>query len=199
MQIQKLFYKFIICSIVINTAMICFLTLWSIEDSKSLKNLQSDIKELRRALDTEIKLRQEILPQLKKSAEVLSKYNPSLDYFTALTYALKIYACSDSDVPFDILTALIIVESNADHKAVSSKGALGLTQVMPGIWDQDKNVLTNPYTNIEVGASILKYYIKRHGLIEGLRAYNSGSSGIGNKKASTVFAQKIVTIANEHF
>ncbi|MBW2184702.1 MAG: lytic transglycosylase domain-containing protein, partial [Deltaproteobacteria bacterium] len=44
------------------------------------------------------------------------------------------YKCSESPVTPELLTALIVVESSANHVAVSNKGAVGLTQVMPHIW-----------------------------------------------------------------
>lgn len=196
---KKIFIVFLCMSIVANMAMICLLTLWTITDSRSLKNVERDIQQLKRALEAEIKFREEILPQIKKSAEVLSKYNPSLDSLTAMTYAFKIYKCSDDDAPVDILTALIVVESSADHKAVSRRGALGLMQVMPDTWDYDRKVLFDPYKNIEAGSAILKNYIKRYGLMEGLRAYNSGNRVAMNKHSAAHFARKIVTIANQHF
>lgn len=196
---ENIFKKLITFIIVLNTLMICLLTFWSLEDRRALYNMRSDIRELKRAVELEIKFREEILPQIKKSASLMNKYNPELDYFTALAYASKIYQCSDTDVPFEILTALIVVESSADHKAVSRKGALGLTQVMPEIWQYKPEELIDPYKNIEAGASILKYYIKRHGLTEGLRAYNSGPKRLRCKEASALFAQRIITIAREAF
>jgi len=162
--------------------------------------MSSDIKELKRAVELEIKFREEILPHIKKSANLLSKYNPELDHPTALSLAAKIYQCSDEYAPFDILTALIVVESNADHKAVSSRGALGLTQVVPTIWEEySPEELLDPYKNIEAGAAILKWYTSRYGLIGGLRAYNSGPQYLRRSETSALFAQKIMTIAREHF
>ena len=180
--------------LIINTAMTCLLIAWINEDRKSLKNIQSDIWELKDKLETEIKLREELFPKLKKSAQLLRKYNSGLDYATALMYACKIYECSDEDVTFNILTALIVVESSANNTAVSRKGAIGLTQVMPGIWRFDRKTLIDPYKNIEIGSSILKYYIKRHGLDGGLSAYNSGK-----KNGSVRYARKVLRIANRYF
>lgn len=184
----------IVIVLVINTAMTCLLTVRISEDRKSLKNLQSDIHELKDKLETEIKLREELFPKLKKSAQLLRKYNPRLDYVTAMKYACKIYECSDENVSFNILTALIVVESSANYIAVSRKGAIGLTQVMPGIWRFDRNTLINPYKNIEIGSSILKYYMNRHGLNGGLSAYNSGK-----KNGSLRYARKVLRIANRYF
>ncbi|MFC1591932.1 transglycosylase SLT domain-containing protein [Thermodesulfobacteriota bacterium] len=163
-------------------------------DRNSLQQLDQDMQIIKQKLETEIQLRQDLFPQLKKSARLLQKYNPRLDFATALRYASKIYECSDSKVSFEILTALIVVESSANYRAVSSKGALGLTQVMPNIWKCDRTVLIDPYKNIEIGSSILRHYVGRHGLMGGLSAYNSGK-----KNASLRYARKVVRIASLHF
>ena len=65
---------------------------------------------------------------------------------------------------------------------------------MPNIWEVDSAVLTDPYQNIEVGASILKHYIERYGLLGGLSAYNSGRNN-----RSLRYAQKVVRIAENAF
>lgn len=192
--IKASIYLFIAVVLVFNTVMTCMLALWIKEDRKSLKNVECSIQDIRHTLEQEIKLRKELFPQLKKSAELLTRYNPRLDDMTAVRYALKIYQCSDDQVPLDILTSLIVVESSANSRAVSRKGALGLTQVMPNIWKYDPKVLVDPYQNIEIGASILKFYVNRYGLIGGLSAYNSGK-----KHASIRYAKKVVRIASRHF
>jgi hypothetical protein len=180
--------------LVLNTMMTCMLTLWLSQGRTSLSNVEYDIQELKRTMEQEIQLRQELFPQLKKSASLLRRYNPRLDYRTSMAYALKIFQCSDDEVTPEILTALIVVESSAVFDAVSNKGAMGLTQVMPHIWDVDHETLTDPYRNIEIGAAILRHYIGRHGLEGGLSAYNSGK-----KYAARHYARKVITIAERSF
>lgn len=177
-----------------NTAMTCILTVQIKRDRKILDNLQSNISELQKTLETEVEIRRDLFSKLKKSAKLLKKYNPALNDFTALRYAYKIFECSDNNVSINILTSLIVVESSANYRAVSRKGALGLTQVMPHIWNIDVKSLTDPYKNIEIGSSILKHYINRHGLMGGLSAYNSGK-----KNRSLPYANKVVSIALKHF
>ena len=177
-----------------NTAMTCLLTMQISRDRKILDSLQSNISELQKTLETEVEIRRDLFSKLKKSAKLLKKYNPALNDFTALRYAYKIFECSDNNVSINILTSLIVVESSANFRAVSHKGALGLTQVMPNIWKCDKKMLADPYKNIEVGSSILKHYINRHGLMGGLSAYNSGK-----KNRSIKYAKKVVRIANKYF
>lgn len=178
----------------VNTGMTCALTLWLGLERASLRKLETDIAAVRERVDREIELREELFLQLKKSAELLRKYNPRLDFQTAIAYAHKIYQCSDQELSMNILTSLIVVESNARVTAMSRKGALGLTQVMPGVWNCDRSMLIDPYKNIEIGASILRNYIRRHGLIGGLSAYNCGKNN-----RSLPYAQKVLGIAEQHF
>jgi hypothetical protein len=181
-------------AITFNTFTSCVLMVWMNQDRKSLKKVEKDISELKDKLEMEIILRKNLYPELKKSASLLKKYNPALDDLTTLKYAYKILQCSDDSVSHDILTALIVVESSADAEAVSSMGALGLTQVMPHIWNYDMKTLRNPYLNIEAGSLILKYYVKRYGLKGGLSAYNSGKKG-----GAPGYARKVIRIAGLHF
>ena len=193
-NLKNTILAFLVMILIFNTAVTCMLTYWISEDRKFLRDVHADVQEIKKKVEAELNLREDLFPKLKKSAQLLRKYNPDLDQLTALTYAYKIYECSDADVSFNILTALIVVESSADYRAVSSKGALGLTQVMPRIWKFDKSTLTNPYKNIEIGSSILKHYIKRHGLVGGLSAYNSG-----RRNRSVRYAKKVLKIANHYF
>ena len=77
----------------------------------------------------------------------------------------------------DLVLAIIAIESNFNPKAVSSKGALGLMQVMPqwktvlGITDD----LTDPETSIRYGLQILGFYKQMYKEMDmALTAYNRG-------------------------
>ena len=133
--IKYLIFLIIIVAVVANTVMTCLLVTWVSEDRTVLRNVQNDLQKLKVDLEKEIKLREDLFPKLKKSASLLSKYNRRLDSLTALKYAAKIYECSNEELPINILTALIVVESSANYLAKSRKGAMGLTQVMPKIWN----------------------------------------------------------------
>lgn len=84
-----------------------------------------------------------------------------------------------------LVASKIATESSCNPLAVSSKGAVGLTQVMPKIWscsrprangepcwDFSRVNLFDPETNIRIGATILAYYMKKHGKEKGIAAYN---------------------------
>lgn len=78
------------------------------------------------------------------------------------------------------LKAIIDAESSWDEKAVSSAGAMGLGQVMPGNFNPGEDPF-DPKDNIEAAARVLKYATtmsdKYNGgsLDETLRYYNGGS------------------------
>lgn len=198
MKNTRFLYSVVLTILGLNTVMACLTTFWSIDNRNTLNVVQVEIQELKRRVEMEIKLRQEILPEIKKSTALLSMYNPSLEPMTALSYAIKIRQCSDDVTPPDLLTALIVVESSARHNAISPKGAMGLMQIMPFFASNGLQELEDPYKNIELGAEILKNYIRQYGLIGGLRAYNSGPYN-QHTEASLKYAKKVLATAVQHF
>ena len=159
-------------------------------NAKALQEVHHEIVDLKAKVEEEIKLREELFTTLRKSASVLQKYNPQLDDLTAYKYACKIYECSEPPVTPELLTALIVVESSANHVAVSNNGAIGLTQAMPTIWKFEEQELLNPYKNIEIGSRILKQYVDRYGVKGGLSSYNSG-----RKNRALRYAHYVLTVA----
>jgi soluble lytic murein transglycosylase-like protein len=80
-----------------------------------------------------------------------------------------------------LVLAVINVESNFDHYAISSAGARGLMQVMP-FWKDEigerSDSLFHIQTNLEYGCAILKLYLQKekNDLTKALARYN-GSRG----------------------
>jgi soluble lytic murein transglycosylase-like protein len=86
-------------------------------------------------------------------------------------------AARKNGLSFSLLKALILVESCFNPRAVSKKGALGLTQIMP----QNLQLLNindpfDPWENIMGGARYLKAMLERFNghLPLALAAYNAG-------------------------
>ncbi len=89
-----------------------------------------------------------------------------------------------------LLAAVIWRESDFDPTARSSRGAVGLTQVLPSTAADITTApnppvgrladLMDPEVNIAYGAWYLRSLIDRHGgsVVEGLSAYNAGSSNL---------------------
>ncbi len=84
-------------------------------------------------------------------------------------------------LPEELITAVISVESNFDHAAVSRKGARGLMQLMPqtsaliGVRDPH-----HPEENIDAGASHLRAMLDtfKNDLPLALAAYNAGEQNV---------------------
>jgi soluble lytic murein transglycosylase-like protein len=87
----------------------------------------------------------------------------------------------NASLPPQLLHAVIAVESGYDARAVSSKGALGLMQLMPatarrfGVADA-----FDPQQNLAGGAAYLKWLLDRFGgdLELTLAAYNAGEGAV---------------------
>jgi hypothetical protein len=79
-----------------------------------------------------------------------------------------------------LVRALIQVESNYQPRARSSKGAMGLMQIMPATAREYR--IRNPYdpkTNIEVGVRRLKDLLDKWGAVDlALAAYNAGEGAV---------------------
>jgi soluble lytic murein transglycosylase-like protein len=84
-------------------------------------------------------------------------------------------------LPEALLFAVMAVESNFDHRALSEKGAMGLMQLMPGTaremfvsdaWD--------PAQNIEGGARYLRILANQYSgdMVKTLAAYNAGPEAV---------------------
>jgi soluble lytic murein transglycosylase-like protein len=83
-------------------------------------------------------------------------------------------------IPERWIYAVIRVESAGHIRAVSSAGAMGLMQLMPGTWARQRarfalgNDPFDPRDNIMAGTSYLREMYDRYGAIGFLAAYNAG-------------------------
>jgi soluble lytic murein transglycosylase-like protein len=84
-------------------------------------------------------------------------------------------------LPEALLLAVMAVESNFDHRAVSEKGAMGLMQLMPAT-AKDMYVADawDPLQNIEGGARYLRILANQYGgdPVQVLAAYNAGPEAV---------------------
>jgi soluble lytic murein transglycosylase-like protein len=84
-------------------------------------------------------------------------------------------------LPEALLLAVMAVESNFDHRALSEKGAMGLMQLMP-LTAKDMYVADawDPAQNIEGGARYLRVLANQYGgdMVRTLAAYNAGPEAV---------------------
>ncbi len=87
----------------------------------------------------------------------------------------------DYNIDYKLLKSVALVESNLNHKAVSSKGAIGIMQLMPETASRfGVNNLNNIEENIKGGAKYLKYLLKKFNgnKVLAIAAYNAGENSI---------------------
>ncbi len=84
-----------------------------------------------------------------------------------------------------LLAAVVFVESSCRAEARSGRDSIGLMQVNPRVWGH-RAELKDPVSNMRIGSAILKAYIGRFGLVEGLHHYN----GIGN--SNNDYAERVL-------
>jgi soluble lytic murein transglycosylase-like protein len=84
-------------------------------------------------------------------------------------------------LPEHLLLAVMSVESNCDHRALSDKGAMGLMQLMPGTArDMFVSDAWDPAQNIEGGARYLRILANQYNgdPVQVLAAYNAGPDAV---------------------
>ena len=96
-----------------------------------------------------------------------------------------------------LILAVMAVESRYNPVAESSMGAKGLMQVIPRYHPEKllehggEQALLDPETNIEVGAQILREYLRRYGDTEAaLQKYAGALDEPGSQYAAKVLAEK---------
>lgn len=138
--------------------------------------------------------------EVKISAKVLEKnlgMNPKLADQVARSVVRYARA---SNIPWQLVVAVMKVESSGSPRAVSPRGAMGLMQVMP-FWSKelgaDHRSIFEPETNVWLGISVLKHYLKRYKELDvALAAYN-GSLG-SSRYPKKVFAAYRELVNNQY-
>lgn len=131
---------------------------------------------------------------------------------------IKIYNCQlDADIQewaqeqcyiyhieFNIVLAIIEVESNFNKNAIGDKGnSIGLMQIQPR-WHKKRMLelncsnLQNPKENIKVGIDFLAELYKKHGnYTDALREYNGGTNW-QNISITKNYAKKVLAKARQY-
>jgi hypothetical protein len=105
---------------------------------------------------------------------------PNRSILQSTPYGALIEATAEANGVDPLLVrALIQVESNYKPRARSSKGAMGLMQIMPAV-AREYNVRNayDPQANITAGVQKLKALIDKWGTELGLAAYNAGEAAV---------------------
>lgn len=129
------------------------------------------------------------LPTLKELKPKLAQFFESSTRYKQMQ-PMILDAARIHRLDYELLQALIAAESGFDQDAVSSKGAIGLMQIMPdtarrfGVdsdqWSSIENKLKNPRLNLQLGARYLRLLINMFpGRLDlALAAYNAGEGAV---------------------
>jgi tetratricopeptide (TPR) repeat protein len=106
----------------------------------------------------------------------------------------------DKGLPWNLLMAIIKTESNFDPRAVSSRGAKGLMQLMPGVCkDYDVKDPFDVKQNIQAGAGYFRWLFDRFKDVKlAMAAYNAGPgrvdqyNGVPPFKETRQYIQKVL-------
>ena len=143
------------------------------------------------AAEIEASVRQERLDRQYKRAAAIARsvYRENgcrVDY-AELTGKFAV----DLGISSRILAGLIFTESSCRPNVESKTHDVGLMQVHYTLYrEYTKEQLRDPELNMQVGCHILKGYITRYGLQEGLHHYN----GLGNR--TDAYATKVLSASN---
>ena len=94
-------------------------------------------------------------------------------------YQIAISMAEKYEIPEQLFFNLVTAESNWDPVIVSHRGAIGLTQLMPGTADELGVDPWDAYDNLDGGARYLRQQYIRFGTWElALAAYNAGPGAV---------------------
>lgn len=95
-----------------------------------------------------------------------------------------------------LLASIVIIESRGNPFAISGQDAVGIMQIHLPTWgstaDRENINLLKIEDNIDFGARILKDYVQRFGVSEGIRRYNGFIPGEANwEKSSQEYLERV--------
>ena len=103
---------------------------------------------------------------------------------------------AEQGVDVSLVRAVIQVESAYQPRARSSKGAIGLMQVMPATGRQyGIRNLYDPASNIRAGVTHLRSLLERYPLALALAAYNAGAAAVDRFEGIPPFPETVEYVA----
>ncbi len=178
MLYQYKIYSFVVCLLLAAP--------YSIADEITAENKSSANEELRLLLQQAVKDSESFEDRFDAEVWLIDMSNRLKDKIKQPEKRLDLlrqihHEATRAKLPPELVLAVIDVESNFDRFAISKAGAQGLMQVMP-FWLKEigkpRDSLFNVRTNLRMGSTILKFYLKKEkgDLTRALARYN-GSLG----------------------
>lgn len=146
-------------------------------DKMRLHSADGRVTELPAALVAKIEERTGIETVVEASAPLAEdKDEPAIEDIVAANSAMN-------RLHPDLLYSVIAAESNFNPKAISSKGAIGLMQLMPETAAELQVNPHNPSENVQGGAQYLRFLLDKYAgskdqLVRAVAAYNAGPAAV---------------------
>lgn len=123
----------------------------------------------------------------RETTELLKNQLPASLPFRSAIQASAIRHRLDSR----LLAAVVEAESNFDPQAVSRRGAVGLTQILPQTDGRGSAELQDPEINLDAGARYLRLLLDQYGgeTHLALAAYNAGPGRVNRYRGVPPFAE----------
>ena len=118
-------------------------------------------------------------PAVRTMSGFLSRYKVGDEHRDRVADAI-INSSRRYDIDPRLVASIMIVESRANPMAISNSGSIGIMQIHLATWghtaDQEGINLFKIEDNVDFGARILKDYVQRYGLWDGVKRYKGWSS-----------------------
>ncbi len=162
---------------------------WNYYHYKPFVDELASIKDEVKHNKEEISKLQDMLQPVVDICDIIAGYNPGLTSKERFEIGRAVlYYSNLRNLDPLLVTSLIIVESHGNAYALSSKGAVGLMQIMPYVaeglgFDED---LFSIDANIKLGTFILADNIRRWGFHNGIQRYFWGTGAADDRYISKV-------------
>jgi soluble lytic murein transglycosylase-like protein len=125
---------------------------------------------------------------------MLVKYDPQKDHRERVARAI-VTSSRKYNLDSRLVASILIVESRADHHAISQAHSVGLMQIHLPTWgplaDKQGIDLFKIEDNVDLGARILKGYISQYGVWDGVAHYTGRTDAPESQQISDDYVRKV--------
>lgn len=124
----------------------------------------------------------------------LEKYGVKSAHRSRLATAV-IASSRKYDINPRLVASIMVVESRGDAFAISEKDSIGIMQIHLPTWgptaDEEGINLFKIEDNVDLGVRILKDYVKRHGMWQGVKRYKGWNDNAVSSRNADEYVQRV--------